>query len=143
MKSNHILRKFLLVAILSISFCPADSSYAIDPNSCDSIILEPFLDAILQRVSTLAKFVSLNLGNNNRRDPAKNPQGWSYDGYVQTQVELLMGGAWDAYVFSAETILSSLSHTCYSKGRCLLRAAAQSLLSKCSGSSMKSRLLTP
>ena len=106
MKPIRMMRKFLLVATLCISSCPADASYAIDPISCDPIIKGPFMDAEIERAATIAKFVSLNLGNNGRINPASNPQGWYYDSYVRAQVDLLMGEAQDAYVISGEAIFS-------------------------------------
>ena len=101
------MRKFLLLAALCISSCPAEAAYAIDPDSCNPNSDGAFLEAQLQRAATLAKFISLNLSNNNgRKNPATNPEGWYYDAYVQDQVKLLMGGASDAYVISTETIFS-------------------------------------
>lgn len=68
--------------------------------------------------------VSLNLGSNGARNPATNPQAWDYDGYVQAQVQLLMGGASDAYVFSRRYYPFVYSATCHSRARCVLKAAA-------------------
>lgn len=127
MKSNRLMRKFLLVATLCISSYPVDGSYAIDPVSCDPITTGPFIEAELQRAATLAKFVSLNLANDARRNPSTNPQGWYNDNYVRAQVELLMGTAHDAYVFSTETILSFRSfrsYTCDSRVRYVWKASA-------------------
>ncbi len=121
------MRKFLLVATLCISSYPVDGSYAIDPVSCDPITTGPFIEAELQRAATLAKFVSLNLANDARRNPSTNPQGWYNDNYVRAQVELLMGTAHDAYVFSTETILSFRSfrsYTCDSRVRYVWKASA-------------------
>ena len=128
MKTNHIKRKLLLLAHLCISSCPVDAAYAVDPDSCDPILHVPFIDAEMVRVSTLAKFVSLNLGNNGRRNPETNPQGWYYDDYVRAQVKLLMGNTQDAYVISTDIILSSRASTRYLKAVYILDSSAQRLL---------------
>ena len=86
------------------------------------------MDVELQRVATIAKFVSLNLGNNDRANPATNPQGWTYDNYVRAQVGLLMGNTQDAYVISTEIILSSRASTCFFKAGVVLNLSAQRLL---------------
>ena len=126
MKTNHIRRKVLLLALLCISSCPVEASYAVDPVSCNSILKTTLMDVEIQRVATLAKFVSLNLGNNDRENPATNPQGWYYDDYVRAQVNLLMGYTRDAYVFST-IILSSRASTCYFKAGYVLDLSAQRL----------------
>ena len=128
MKTSHIKRKVLLLAHLCISSCPVDASYAVDPVSCNSILKTTLMDVELQRVATIAKFVSLNLGNNDRANPATNPQGWYYDDYVRAQVNLLMGNTQDAYVISTEIILSSRASTCYFKAGYVLDLSAQRLL---------------
>ena len=128
MKTNHIKRNLLLLAHLCISSCPVDAAYAVDPVSCDSIIHIPLIDAEMERVATLAKFVSLNLGNNDRANPATNPQGWYYDNYVRAQVNLLMGNTQDAYVTSTDIILSSRASTRYFKAGYVLDLSAQRLL---------------
>lgn len=121
------MHRFLLAAILCISSYPVDGSYAIDPVSCDPASTGPFMQAEVQRASTIAKFISLNLANNERVNPATNPQGWYYDNYVRTQVELLMGDGYDAYVLSAESILSYClycSYACDLRVRYVSKASA-------------------
>ena len=128
MKTNHIKRRLLLLAHLCISSCPVDAAYAVDPVSCNSIFQKTLMDVELQRVATLAKFVSLNLGNNDRPNPATNPQGWYYDDYVQAQVNLLMGNTQDAYVISTKIIISSRTSTCYFKAGYVSDLSTQRLL---------------
>lgn len=88
MKAEHTIRRFLLLAALSIfSPTPAEAvgGYAIDLDICNPT-QQLFLEAQLQRASTIGKFVSLNLGSN-----MSNRQGW--------------------YVFSRATIPYCVGHT--------------------------------
>ena len=107
MKANHLIRKLLLFATLSI-FSPSPveaAAYAIDLISCNPA-QQLFLEAQLKRASTIAKFVSLNLGSN-----MSNRQGWYLNGYIMNYVTLLMGDARDAYVLSAAMTPSYQCHT--------------------------------
>ena len=123
------MRRIFLVALLCISSYPVDGSYAIDPVSCNPLTTGPLMEAELQRAATLAKFMSLNLANDNRRNPATNPQGWYYDNYVRAQVALLMGDGYDAYVFSTETFLFYCSSTCYVRLKSQIRLESECLVS--------------
>lgn len=108
MKAEHTIRRFLLLAALSIfSPTPAEAvgGYAIDLDICNPT-QQLFLEAQLQRASTIGKFVSLNLGSN-----MSNRQGWYLNGYIMNFVTLLMGNAQDAYVFSRATIPYCVGHT--------------------------------
>lgn len=103
MRTNHIIRKFLFSAILCISsFSPVNAitQYAIDDVSCNQGQYrgkyEPFLDRQMSRVTTLAKFMSLNLGNNDRQAPGRNPEQWQVDSYINDLVILLMGDTQEA-----------------------------------------------
>ena len=98
MKTNHIIRRLLFLAALCISSSDALIRFAIDPTSCSAGGYENFLLAKLRRVSTIGKFMSLNLGNSDSQGFLRNPWKWQLDGHINDQIKLLMGDTQDAYV---------------------------------------------
>lgn len=106
MKVNSIIRNVLLLATLSLfSSCPAEASYAIDTNSCNTGEAN-FIKAQSIRATTIGKFVSLNLNPGAPVGGEENPYGWSMDGYIGEQITLLMGDAQEAYVVSGAFTIS-------------------------------------